>query len=50
MNEFYLRALQAIRNQTYVGLHECKVAFDKTHSIKGAIDYIRKNPDTRRGI
>lgn len=41
MNEFTLRAVKIIRNQTGLGLMECKEAFDKTHSIKGAIDLLR---------
>lgn len=41
MNAFLNRALLQIKEQTGVDMLICKIAFDKTHSINGAIKYIR---------
>ena len=44
MNEFLMRAIKIIRNQTGRGMYECKIAFEQTHSIKGAIDQLKHQP------
>lgn len=41
MNTFVNRAIWAIKNQTGAELLECKTVFDRTHSIKASIDYLR---------
>ena len=41
MNIFLNRALLIIKSQTGAELLECKIAFDRTHSIKAAIAYIK---------
>ena len=33
-----------IPNQTGRGMYECKIAFEQTHSIKGAIDQLKRQP------
>ena len=47
MNEFLFRILKIIRSQTGAGLYDAKLAFEQTHSIKGAIDLIRNQPRKR---
>jgi translation elongation factor EF-Ts len=41
MNTFLYRVYTIIRSQTGAGMYECKKAFEKTRSIKGAIDYLK---------
>lgn len=41
MNIFLYRALNIIKEQTGANINECKIAFDKTRSVKSAIQYIR---------
>lgn len=41
MNMFLERVIKLIKLQTGATDTECKIAFDKTKSIQGAIQYIR---------
>lgn len=44
MNEFLMRAVKIIRSQTGAGLYEAKLAFEQTHSVKGAINQLKCQP------
>lgn len=40
MNAFLNKVYSVIHSQTGAGMYECKEAFEKTRSIKGAINYL----------